>query len=316
MNNILRPFVLLSFIIVTATMSLHGQRTPQYTQYMYNTLVLNPAYAGAKEALSAIAMYREQWFGVDGAPSTQNLAVHGLVSDRLGMGLTLVNDEIGNGTLAQTEFNLAFSYTIPTSELGRLGFGLQLGGNLLNIDFNQLRVFDPSLNPGLQTNIDNQFSPNFGLGAYYRHGGFYGGVSMPAVLRTEFFDVDDEEDGVSLAPFRSYFITGYVMQLSSDWMFKPAVLVQLEAGTPAQADISANFMFKEKFTIGAGYRIGASMAVLAGYQLTNNFMVGMAYDRELSPFASQVFNDGAVEFFVAYDFLNRFCKCTTQPRFY
>ena len=164
-----------------------AQQDAQYTQYMYNTVAINPAYAGSRGVLSVAGLHRSQWIGLDGAPSTQTFNIHSPITEQMGLGLSVVNDEIGNGTNQETYFDAVFSYTIPTSNEGKLSFGLKAGGHLLNIDFNKLQQFNPSANVTQESNIDNRFSPNFGAGAYYHTPKFYAGISVPNFLETEHF---------------------------------------------------------------------------------------------------------------------------------
>ena len=132
---------LIIFLIFLASFcTINAQQDAQYTQYMYNTVAVNPGYAGSRGVLSIAALHRSQWVGLDGAPTTQTLNVHSPISERVGLGLSIVNDEIGNGTNQDTYFDAVFSYTIPTSENGKLSFGLKAGGHFLNIDF--IRLFE------------------------------------------------------------------------------------------------------------------------------------------------------------------------------
>ncbi|WP_415843924.1 type IX secretion system membrane protein PorP/SprF, partial [Zobellia nedashkovskayae] len=177
-------FALFLFVFAGST-SLLAQQDAQYTQYMYNTISVNPAYAGSRGVFSIAALHRSQWVGLDGAPSTQTLNFHTPVSKRIGLGLSVVNDEIGNGTNQDTYVDAAFSYTVKTSDEGKLSFGLKAGGHLLNVDFSKLRNYGAESN---LPNIDNKFSPNIGAGVYYHTDHFYAGLSVPNFLQTEHFD--------------------------------------------------------------------------------------------------------------------------------
>lgn len=306
--SIILLFILAGFEWVTA------QQDAQYTQYMYNTLAVNPAYAGSRGVFSIGALHRSQWVGLDGAPTTQTLNFHTPVSNRVGIGLSIVNDEIGNGTNQDTYFDAAFSYTIPTSETGNLSFGLKAGGHFLNIDFSQLRNFGAENN---LPNIDNKFAPNFGAGIYYHTDKFYAGASVPNFLQTEHFDNTGTNSSSFLAEERlnMYFITGYVFDLNRNVKFKPAALVKAVQGAPLQVDASANFMFNDKFTLGAAYRWDAAVSALFGFQISDQFMLGLAYDREVTDLGATRFNDGSFEIFLRYEFLTRYKKVIT-PRFF
>ncbi|WP_415843895.1 type IX secretion system membrane protein PorP/SprF, partial [Zobellia nedashkovskayae] len=178
--------VIITFLSLFAGLvSVSAQQDAQYTQYMYNTISVNPAYAGSRGVFSIAALHRSQWVGLDGAPTTQTLNFHTPVSKRIGLGLSVVNDEIGNGTNQDTYVDAAFSYTVKTSDEGKLSFGLKAGGHLLNVDFSKLRNYGAESN---LPNIDNKFSPNIGAGVYYHTDHFYAGLSVPNFLQTEHFD--------------------------------------------------------------------------------------------------------------------------------
>lgn len=306
-------------ILCFALLSLQGifaQQDAQYTQYMYNTISINPAYAGNRGVFSVAALHRSQWIGLDGAPTTQTLNLHSPVSERVGLGLSVINDEIGNGTNQDTYFDASFSYSIPVSYQGKLSFGLKAGGHILNIDFNKLRIYDSSTDPGNQANIDNKFSPNFGAGVFYHTDRFYTGLSVPNFLQTEHFDNEAESTSyVAKERMNLYFITGYVFDLGYFTKFKPAVLLKAVSGAPLQADISANFLFNEKFYAGAAYRWDAAVSALAGFQLSDQLMLGLAYDRETTELGNQSFNDGSFELFLRYEF-RKVDKKVLSPRFF
>ena len=294
---------------------LMAQQDAQYTQYMYNTISINPAYAGSRGVLSITGLHRSQWVGLDGAPTTQTLNIHTPVSERVGLGLSIVNDEIGNGTNQDTYFDAAFSYTIPTSYTGKLSFGLKAGGHLLNIDFNQLQNYNNEAGSLGLPNIDKKFSPNFGAGVYYHTDQFYLGLSVPNFLQTEHFDTSGATSVLAQERVNLYLITGYVFDLNPNLKFKPAVLIKAVSGAPLQADLSANFMLHDKFTLGAAYRWDAAVSALVGFQISDQFMIGLAYDKETTELGNTSFNDGSFEFMLRYEFRTRY-KNVIAPRFF
>lgn len=308
-----RLVFVLFFLICTA--GILAQQDAQYTQYMYNTMSVNPAYAGSRGVLSISGLHRSQWVGLDGAPVTQTFNIHSPLSRRVGVGLSVVNDEIGNGTNQDTYLDAIFSYTIPTSELGKLSFGIKAGGHLLNVDFNQLRNYDPSANPGM-TNIDRKFSPNFGAGVYYHTETYYAGFSIPNFLNTEHFDNSGASSSfLAQERMNLYFITGLVLDYHPNVKFKPAILVKAVKGAPVQLDLSASVLLKDKFSFGAAYRWDAALSALFGFQLTDQLMLGMAYDREATELGNTQFNDGTFEVFLRYEFFNTYSNIVT-PRFF
>lgn len=295
--------------------AVRSQQDAQYTQYMYNTVSINPGYAGSRENVSIAALHRSQWAGIDGAPTTQTFNVHAPIGYRgVGLGISIVNDKIG--PTSETYFDGDFSYTIYTSREGRLSFGLKASAHLLDINFSKLN--QDYTNPGgpdptLQHNIDNKFSPNFGAGVYYYTQQFYLGLSVPRLLQTTHFDGQALSTATERMNF--YLITGYVFELDHNWRFKPATLLKVVQGAPIQLDISANFMFKEKFILGAGYRLDAAVSALAGFQLSKELFIGMAYDRETSALGKVIFNQGSFELIARYDFISRLSNLKS-PRFF
>ncbi|MCT4699034.1 PorP/SprF family type IX secretion system membrane protein [Tenacibaculum haliotis] len=296
MKNIFLTLVL----IITSVFCTDGfaQQDAQYTQYMYNTIGINPAYAGQRGALSILALHRSQWVGLDGAPKTQTLSVHSPigVSQQLGLGLSIINDKIG--PTQETTISADFSYTIPVSENGNLSFGLKGTAHLLNVDYNKLNIYNPGDNL-LNENI-NEFSPNVGLGLYYRHADtWYLGFSVPSLLETD--HLDNQSLSTSKERMNFYLTGGYVFNLSENTKFKPAFLTKAVSGAPLQVDLSANFMLHEKFILGTAYRWSAAFSGMLGFQVNDQFLVGFAYDRETTELGNAQFNDGSFELFLRFE---------------
>ncbi|EAR00634.1 type IX secretion system membrane protein PorP/SprF [Maribacter sp. HTCC2170] len=311
---------ILGFILVVI-LSLHeitAQQDAQYTQYMFNTMSVNPAYAGSRGQLSIAALYRSQWVGLNGAPKSQTLNLHSPIRDsKLGYGISIVNDEIGDGVVQETYFDAIVSYTIDVSLDGKLSFGLKAGGNLLNLDFQGLRNFD--VEPISVDNIENKFSPNVGVGVYYHTNSFYAGLSAPNLLQTEHFDNGQTDSNsvqfLSKERINFYMITGYVLDLNGNLKFKPAVLTKVVGGAPLQVDLSASFMFNDKFTFGAAYRWDAAISGMVGFQISDQLMLGLAYDRETTDLGGTQFNDGSFEVFLRYELVKSF-RNLVSPRFF
>tara|TARA_R110000868_G_scaffold51182_5_gene162632 strand:- start:12453 stop:13340 length:888 start_codon:yes stop_codon:yes gene_type:complete len=287
-----------------------GQQDAQYTQYMYNTVSVNPGYAGSRGHMSVAALYRSQWVGLDGAPKTQTLNVHSPIGYRgVGLGVSIVGDQIG--PTSESNFDVDFSYTIQTSREAKLSFGLKASINLLDIKFSELNQYAPDQT--LQENIDNRLSPNIGAGVYYHTNKFYAGLSVPRFLQTSHFD----ESSLSTAKeqMNFYLITGYVWDLNPFLKFKPTLLTKAVQGAPVQVDLSANFMLNDKFIVGAGYRWDAAVTAMVGFNISNEFLIGMAYDRETTALGSARFNDGSFEVILRYDFISSLGNLKS-PRFF
>lgn len=310
------------FLLVVFWDTASAQQDAQYTQYMFNTMSVNPAYAGSRGQLSIAGLYRSQWVGLDGAPQTFTFNLHSPIrNSNVGYGLSVVNDKIGDGTIQETYIDGLVSYTVDVSLEGKLSFGLKLGGNLLNFDFEQLRQReDPQYREFVGAdNIENRFSPNVGLGVYYHTNKFYVGLSAPNLLETEHFDNSNSDanafDFLAKDRVNFYLITGYVFDLNDNLKFKPALLTKVVGGAPLQVDVSANFLFAEKFSFGAAYRWDAAVSALAGFQITDQIMLGLAYDKETTDFGAKQFSNGSFEIFLRWELLRSFEKLVS-PRFF
>lgn len=300
----------LLFLLAVSASPIYAQQDAQYTQYMYNTVSVNPAYAGSRGHLSTAVLHRSQWLGLEGAPSTQTFNTHSPIGYQgVGVGLSIVKDEIG--PTSETNFDIDFSYTLNTSDEARLSFGLKASAHLLDIRFSALNQFGPDLT--LQTDIDNRFSPNFGAGVYYHTQRFYAGLSVPRILETSHF----EESSLSTAKERMnfYFISGYVWDLNTNLKFKPTLLTKVVQGAPLQVDLSANFMLNEKFVVGAAYRWDAAFSGMVGFNVADGFFIGMAYDREVTELGNAAFNDGSFEVILRYDWFKKEQQLKS-PRFF
>jgi type IX secretion system PorP/SprF family membrane protein len=316
MFKIVRTTILLSFAFWGAVSQ--AQQDAQYTQYMYNTMSVNPAYVGSRGQLSMAALYRSQWAGLDGAPETFTVNFHSPIRDsRLGYGVSVIHDNIGDGVVQETYLDAAVSYTIDVSQFAKLSFGLKAGGSLLSLDFSGLLNFDAE--PVDRENIDNQFAPNFGVGVYYHTDRFYAGLSAPNLLETEYFDNDAQDEDqiqfLSTERINLYFITGYVFDLNYNLKLKPALLTKAVSGAPLQVDLSATFLFNEKFSFGAAYRWDAAVSGLIGFQLSEQLMLGLAYDRETTALGGTQFNDGSFEIFLRWELVKSY-QSLVSPRFF
>lgn len=293
----------------------NAQQDPQYTQYMYNTQVVNPAYAGSRGSLDFAALYRSQWVGLEGAPKTGTFTVNSPigVAENMGLGLSIVSEELGPAR--ESNINIDYSYSINVSETYKLAFGLKAGIDVLDVDFTLLNVFNEG--DVFENNIDNRLQPQIGAGVYYYSDRFYAGLSVPNFLNSKHFDESEigptSAQTIAAERLHYFFITGYVFDLNDNLKFKPALLSKLVSGSPLQVDISANFLINEKFTLGGAYRWDAAFSGMVGFQATEGLFLGMAYDRETTDL--QQFNDGSWEFFIRFEIFNKPDRIYT-PRFF
>ena len=276
-----------------------AQQDPMYTQYMYNTLAVNPGYAGSRDALSITGLIREQWVGINGAPSTQSLVLHSpIYNDNMGLGLSVVNDQVG--PIHQTMLFADYSYSIQTTVNAKLAFGLKAGVNILQADLLGLQSTvngDPSI-----YNVDNRLLPNVGVGVYYYSDKGYIGLSVPKLLEQT---IQSYDSGTNTArediERRHYFlIGGYVFDLSEKIKFKPSFLVKAVQGAPLSVDLSGNFFFNDKFGVGLAHRLDDSFSGLLQYYVTPQFRIGYAYDFTMTELRH--YNSGSHELMLGYDF--------------
>lgn len=298
---------LFSFVLVLTSMLNYAQQDAQFTQYMYNTITINPAYAGSRGALSIFALHRTQWVGLDGAPVTNTFSMNTPLNEsNLGLGISIVNDKIG--PTQENTISADVSYSIHTSETFKLSFGMKATANLFNLDVNKLNPVDddPSLH-----DFNNKFTPNIGAGIYLHSDKAYVGFSVPNFIETNRYN--DNEVAIFKEKINYYLMGGYVFTISNDIQFKPAGLLKIVQGAPLQADISANFMFIEKLTVGIAYRWSAAMSGMIGFQISEGLHIGYGYDLETTNLDR--YNSGSHEVFLRYDLFKNNTRMTT-PRFF
>lgn len=305
---------IIGLIVLLFTIVSSAQQDAQYTQYMYNTIVVNPAYAGSRQSMSIFALHRNQWVGVDGAPVTNSFSINTPINEsKVGLGLSVVNDRIG----IATENNIAadFSYTIPASETYKISFGLKASANLLSLDFSKLD-YQPGDPNQYQDDIDNKFSPNIGVGFYLHSDKSYIGISAPNLIKTEHFEESANSDSTSrIATERInyYLIAGHVFDLNPSLKLKPSLQTKYVQGAPLQVDVSANFLINEKFVAGLAYRWSAAMSAMVGFQATDSWFIGYGYDFDTTDFAK--YNSGSHEIFLRYELFKEYDKIIS-PRFF
>lgn len=270
-----------------------AQQVPQYTQYMYNTMSINPGYTGSFEGIDIVGSYRNQWQGIDGAPDTQYLGIHSpLRNKKIGVGLNLINDELGPSKQFYADGN--FSYTLQMSPTTKLAFGLKAGVRLFSVDFSEGRFQNP--NDPLNVDINNNTSFTFGAGTYLYSNNWYLGLSVPDFLPGQFYN--DDVESIKDEELQLFLIGGYVFNISPEVKFKPAFLAKYISTTPLVVDVSANFLFYERFTLGASYRFDDAFSGLFGIEVFNGFFAGYSYDTSTTGLAR--FNSGTHEIVLRY----------------
>jgi type IX secretion system PorP/SprF family membrane protein len=302
MKYIYIPFlaILCLFTITNVT----AQQDPQYTQYMYNMNVVNPAYAGSKESLSVGALYRGQWSGIEGAPQTFTFNAHTPLGDGFGVGLSAISDQIG--PVDETNLYADISYTIDVGQNSKLAFGIKTGATLQNSNFTDLYLQD-EMDPAFQEDL-SEIYPNLGAGVLYYTDKFYLGLSVPNFLSSTHLEVDGREFG---SEKQHYFVTaGYVFDINDHIKFKPSTLVKSELGSAVSFDVNANFLFHDKLEVGVSYRYEDAISALASIRFTDLVRVGFAIDTTKSNL-----NNPSYEAFIIFDIFFK-KKTYVSPRYF
>lgn len=295
------------FVFGFASYSALAQQEAQFTQYMYNTSTLNPAYAGSRGGLTLYGQHRSQWVGLEGAPKTTSLTLNAPINyTKLGYGVSLISDNLG--AMSDNTIAIDLSYTIDVSYDYKLALGIKASGNFLNVDYDKLTIYDPT--EGTE-NISNHFSPNFGAGAYLYSDKTYFGLSVPYMLQQD--RNGDNMYATMKQTMHVYAMAGHVFDINRDFKLKPAILAKLIQGAPLQLDLSANALINDRFTLGASYRLSSAFSGLVGYQVSNQIFIGYSYDSEVTKLAS--YNNGSHEIVLRFELFNKY-KRLISPRFF
>jgi type IX secretion system PorP/SprF family membrane protein len=293
-------------VVVLIATQMYGQQDPQYTQYMYNMNVINPAYAGSRENLSFGLLYRTQWTGIDGAPETGTFFGHLPVGEKVGIGLSVISDQIG--PVKETNAYADFSYTLKLGGAHRLAFGVKAGATFHDIGLGSLELIDP----GDEFFQDiSSTTPNIGAGVFYYTDNYYLSLSVPNILNSVHLDANGNKLGTEAS---HYFLTGgYVFQLSPNTKLKPSFLVKSAFDAPTSFDVNLNALFFEKFEIGASYRLDDSYSGLVNFAVTPTIRIGYAYDAVTSDIKN--YAPASHEFMLLFD-LNFPKKVSRSPRYF
>jgi len=286
----------------------NAQQQTQYTQHQYNSLAINPAYAGTTGGFEAAIMHRSQWQGFEGAPVTQSLSLDGKLGQSIGLGLSAFSDKIGPSS--EVEINAAFSYHLALGARTKLSLGVNAGVDLIDVDWSKGRYYDDT-DVIFEENI-NELRPVFGAGAFLFGEQWYLGASAPNLLTDNSYKPGEEV--VFQRVNHYYLMGGYVFNLSDELKFKPAVLAKIVEGAPISADFSGNFMFNDKVTLGAAYRLDDAVSGMLGLYLTKSLFIGYSYDFSISDLTKH--NDGSHEIVLQFSKPNRDQEVDAIRRFF
>jgi len=311
MKKILLLFAFLGFIN-----KISAQQDPQFTHYMYNMSVVNPAYATSEQnILNLGGLYRSQWVGSVGGPKTMTFFAHKPLSNKVEVGLSFISDDIGDGAKKENNVFADFAYILELNQNHKISLGIKAGATFFNTNFNgfQLESGDNTTDRAFEKNINSVF-PNIGTGIFYFTDNYYLGLSAPNLLSTKHIE---ERDGISRFGSENvhlFFTGGYVFQLNESLKFKPSFMAKAVKGAPAVFDASANFLLYDKFELGASYRFDDAVSGLFNIKVSPGLRVGYAYDYTLSNLGE--FNSGTHEVFLLFDldFLSK--GYDKSPRFF
>ncbi|UMY66175.1 MULTISPECIES: type IX secretion system membrane protein PorP/SprF [unclassified Flavobacterium] len=307
----MKKLYLAALAVLLGATGLYAQQDPHYTQYMYNMNVMNPAYAGSKDHLSMGLLYRKQWVNLDGAPETATFSGSLPVGRNVGLGLSVISDKIG--PVEEQNAYGDFSYTLRLNGEHRLAFGLKAGATFQRIglysDINNGNLPDPS-DDAFQENTNNVYL-NIGGGLFYYTDHYYLAFSVPNMLKATQLDYNGRKFG---SETRHFFLTGgYVFNLSSTVKFKPFAMWKGAFDAPTSVDVSTNFLFNEKFEIGATYRVDDSFGGLVNYAINPNIRIGYAYDHVISDIKTVTTSSHEIILLFDLDFPK---KVSRSPRFF
>ncbi len=301
-------------LIVTAGLTSRAQQDPMYTQYMFNTQTINPAYAGTWESLSFMVLARQQWAGIEGAPQTYTFSMQApLKNERVALGLNMISDKVG----FEKRFYIFgdYSYLVRVTDKSNLRLGLKGGVTNYSNDLQSYSLPSGLTDPSFQGRV-NKLMPNFGVGAFLYGKKYYVGMSIPKIINNQ-FENDLENFSIESEIRHYYLMAGLVCDLGENIKFKPTMLTKAtfsnETGSPVELDLTANFLIKEKLWLGAMYRTGDSYGFIAQWIFDKKLRIGYSFD--LSTTNLQNYNNGSHEIMVSYEI--RFLKEKfVSPRYF
>lgn len=303
-------FILVTGVLLWGFDSL-AQQDPMYTQYMENLQTVNPAYAGSKDLLSVMAVARNQWVSLPGAPDTRTLAAHTPISTtNMGLGLSLLSDKIG--PVKQIGFYLDYSYRLNFSNNRTLALGLKAGVNFYDAGLADLTTNDPN-DPVFANDINRNFLPNFGIGTFFYTNKYYIGLSIPKFIENTINENGITTQNTSREKMHVFFMSGYVFDVNRIVKFKPSILAKYVKNAPLSVDINGTVLFYDRLWLGTMLRIGDAVGGLFQIQVTNQIKIGYSYDLPISKLGA--YSNGTHEFMISYDFNPRSGRIRS-PRYF
>lgn len=308
--------ILTTLLFLWCSLGAKSQQDPQFTQYMYNLSIINPAYTTNEKGLINFGtFYRSQWQNVEGAPETLTFFAHVTLSDKVETGISIIKDEIGDGVLSENNINADFAYILQLDDQSNLALGLKGGITTFETNFTDLVLPEYQDDDAFNENINSIF-PNVGVGVFYNRPNFYAGVSAPNLLTSKHIDNQDGIKRIGSEEIHLFFTSGYVYTISPDLKIKPSVMTKMVEGSPISLDTSINVLFNNKFETGLSYRWGDAVNAMFNVYVVPSVRIGYAYDYTLSNLGS--FSAGSHEIFALFDLdlLGLRKGYDKSPRFY
>jgi len=305
----MKKLYFIAILALSGITAVQAQQDPNYTQYMYNMSVINPAYAGSKESVSGGLLYRKQWVGIEDAPTTGTFFIHSPVGRNVGLGLSVISDKIG--PVDETNIYADFSYTLNLGGEHRLAFGLKGGATMHKVDFTNIIPTLPDPGDEAWGANPNKTFLNVGSGVFYYTNKYYLAFSVPNMLKSKYLDFNGAQYGTEVMHY--FFTGGYVFDLNPNLKFKPFAMVKSAFNAPTSFDVSTNFMIYDKLELGATYRLEDSFGGMVNFAITPNLRIGYAYDHVISDL--KVVTPASHEFILLFD-LNFPKKVSRSPRYF
>jgi type IX secretion system PorP/SprF family membrane protein len=310
-RRLLKKQFLLAATLLICGLQAQAQFEPQFTQYMFNEMFINPAYAGSREHIALTGLYRNQWVGIEGAPKTQTFSGHTpLRNEKVGLGLTVLNEEIGVTRDLGVFANYAYRIKMEHDAF----FSLGLQGGIINHQEQLDEVKTQDQGDYAFFGTPKLTVPNAGFGAYYNSKTFYGGISIPRLFQNKVdANTGKAQNRIKMDYWHYYIMGGYVFPINENIKLKPTVMMKVVTGAPVEADLGVNALFNEVLWVGGSYRTGDSWSALIQIQLNHQFRLGYSYDYTLTDLSR--YNSGTHEITLGYDFSFNKNKIIT-PRYF
>ncbi len=311
MNSLVKQILVGLSGLLVSTVTL-AQQEPQYTQYMFNTVSVNPAYTGTTNALNLVALSRVQWVGLKGAPVTHTFSMHTpLNGKKAGVGLSIISDKIG--PVNNLYVSASYAYRINLNEKVTLSLGLKGGIYNYYVGLNRLSIIENN-DVAFNQNETKKFHPNLGFGGYIYAERWYAGIAVPTLIQSDLSKENVNTNKVSELKRHYFLMAGYVFPLSSEWDFKPSFIEKVVPGSPLSTDLTAQFLYQKAYWMGATYRVGDAVAFLFEAKATEQITIGYSYDITLSKLAGH--NRGSHEILLSYSFEKLSPKKIKSPRYF